>query len=340
MTPAQGRPLKPLSADADPLVAAVAEVLRDLRLRAGLSLRQLSTKCNYSPATLSMAASGKSLPRLEVVEAYVRGCFTELDEDPERVLEEIRGKWIEARRAQDAPRSDAVSGTEPVGARHPVPDTPAGEGETRRTRRSRRSAPMSFADAVEPAEHSHKTSNGGLPSHPTVSAARRERSVKPTVPLRDPGDSVQGLVHQAHLMSNNSSQTALNLCSTPEHFIELLSRLRERSELSFRDLSNRCRQNGYPVSKSTLHDLLRGKELPSTELLHAFLHSCGCDPADWMAWHQTRTRLKIAQLLARPDEHEVIGLLRRDRFSRTAVLSVITFIMLVGQVITAFLLMK
>ncbi|MGW6645368.1 helix-turn-helix domain-containing protein [Streptomyces iakyrus] len=337
MTSAQGRPLKPLSADADPFVAAVAEVLRDLRLRAGLSLRQLSTRCNYSPATLSMAASGKSLPRLEVVEAYVKGCFTEVDEDAERVLGEIRRKWLEARRALDAPRPDASNGSEPVDARHPAPDAPAREAEARRTRRSRRSSPMSFADAVEPAEPSHRPSSGGPPpSRPAIPAARRNGPVQSAVPLRDPGDSVRGLVHQAHLMSNDPSQIALNLCSTPEHFIELLSRLRERSDLSFRDLSNRCRHNGYPVSKSTLHDLLSGRELPSTELLHAFLHSCGCDPADWMAWHQTR--LKIAQLLARPNEHGVLGLLRRDRFSRTAVLSVITFIMLVGQIIVTFLL--
>ncbi|MDX5564571.1 hypothetical protein PYK79_16125 [Streptomyces sp. ID05-04B] len=77
-----------------------------------------------------------------------------------------------------------------------------------------------------------------------------------------------------------------------------------------------------------LHDLLKPQELTSTELLHAFLHSYGCDADDWTVWHQTRTRLKIAQLLNRP--RQPLGLLRRDRFIRTAATTLLTLILLVA----------
>ncbi|MGW1271569.1 hypothetical protein [Streptomyces sp. NPDC002491] len=79
-----------------------------------------------------------------------------------------------------------------------------------------------------------------------------------------------------------------------------------------------------------LHDLLKAQESTSAELLHAFLHSYGCDADDWTAWHQIRTRLrlKIARLLNRP--RRPLGLLRRDRFIRTAAATLLTLILLVA----------
>ncbi|MFJ1610221.1 helix-turn-helix transcriptional regulator [Streptomyces sp. NPDC088253] len=333
MNSAQGRPLKPLSADADPYVAAVAEALRDLRLRSGLPLRQLAARCNYSPATLSMAASGKSLPRFEVVEAYVRGCLAQTDADLDGELAHFKALWRQAEEGRKTQRENVPADAEPGSVRRP-------STERRNARHTRRSSPMAFADAVVRPDGGHQVRGpkAHSPSSPSVPSPRRkDGSLHAAMPLPDPGESVEGLVRQARLMSSDPSQTALNLCSTPEHFIELLSRMRESNGLSFRDLSNRCRSNGYPVSKSTLHDLLNGKELPSTELLHAFLHSCGCDPGNWMAWHQTRTRLKIAQLLSRTEEHYVIGLIRRDRFSRTAIIGTFVFMTLLAQVVVALL---
>ncbi|KUO09239.1 hypothetical protein AQJ58_24775 [Streptomyces sp. DSM 15324] len=49
-----------------------------------------------------------------------------------------------------------------------------------------------------------------------------------------------------------------------------------------------------------------------------------------MACHQTRTRLKIAQLLTRDDPP--LGLLRRDRFTRSAALSLFSLVLLIAQV--------
>ncbi|MCK8438769.1 helix-turn-helix domain-containing protein [Streptomyces sp. D2-8] len=339
MNPAQGRPLKPLSAETDPRIAAVAEALRDLRLRAGLSLRQLAVKCNYSPATLSIAASGKSLPRWEVVEAYVRGCTSDEDEQIR-----IRNLWNQAHAVQEGARrapnpapSEANNGRD--GVRRPAHEATAHEPDNRRAWRTRRPAGSSFADAVtQPARDRGPAPDASASPRSPVPPARRAGVPQATVRLRDPGDSLPKLVHQAHLISNNSAYTALDLCSTPEHFIELLERLRHTNGLSLRELSDRCKRYGYPVSKSTLHDLLKGQELPSTELLHAFLHSCGCDADDWMAWHQTRTRLKIAQLLTRTNQP--LGLLRRDRFTRTAALTLLTLILLIAQVIVTLTLTK
>ncbi|MEU2587334.1 hypothetical protein ABZ612_31350 [Streptomyces avermitilis] len=57
-----------------------------------------------------------------------------------------------------------------------------------------------------------------------------------------------------------------------------------------------------------------------------------------MAWHQTRTRLKIAQLLTRTNQP--LSLLRRDRFTRTAALSLLTLTVLIAQVIVTLTLAK
>lgn len=320
MNSAQGRPLKPLSDETDPRIAAVAKALRGLRSRAGLSLRELGAKCNYSPATLSIAASGKSLPSWEVVEAYVKGCGGKEDE-----LTRIRNVWNQA-------NADPRAG-------HQKPAPSRANRARGGTRRAHRSPGTSFADVVtQPERDRGPASNTPAPARTPVPTARRTGTPQATVRLRDPGDSLPQLVHQAHLISNNSAYTALDLCSTPQHFIELLERLRTTSGLSLRELSNRCKLNSYPVSKSTLHDLLKGRELPSTDLLHAFLHSCGCDAEDWMAWHQTRTRLKIAQLLTQTNRP--FTLLRRDRFTRTAALSLLMLIVLITQVIVTLTLSK
>lgn len=51
-----------------------AHDLRELRARTGLTYRALSHKARYSPSALSAAASGDSLPTLDVMQAYVAAC--------------------------------------------------------------------------------------------------------------------------------------------------------------------------------------------------------------------------------------------------------------------------
>ena len=71
------------------MVCKVAQMLRDARAGAGSpSYRVLGKKSGYSAATLSKAAAGQSLPRLEVVLAFVAAC----DGDCDR----MRLCWIDA----------------------------------------------------------------------------------------------------------------------------------------------------------------------------------------------------------------------------------------------------
>ncbi len=74
-----------------PVVADFAQELRTLRLRAGNpSYRVLAARTHFAPSTLSTAASGDSLPSLQVTLAYVRAC---------RGNEEIwRQRWTETSR--------------------------------------------------------------------------------------------------------------------------------------------------------------------------------------------------------------------------------------------------
>ncbi|MFF4249079.1 helix-turn-helix transcriptional regulator [Streptomyces sp. NPDC001822] len=332
MSSAQGRPQKPLPAEGDPRVAAVAETLRGLRHRAGLSLRRLSLVCNYSAATLSNAASGKALPRWEVIEAYARGCSaTPADLQRLRTLWERATAPTESGAGAEDNEPSPTAGDRLRPAKTPSrtsEDDPTGVRRSWRPRKPHASPELSFADAVATPDEA----SGRPPAPHTVPSQQRIGSPRPVMKLRDPGDSLAGVVQQAHMISS-SNHPALQYCSTPKHFIDLMEKLRTTNGLSLRELSDQCKKNGYAVSKSTLHDLLNGRELPSTELLHAFLHACGSDPNDWMAWHQTRTRLKIAQLLNRRQEPRHVRMLSRDRFTRTAALSLLMLILIAAQVV-------
>ncbi|MGW8988324.1 helix-turn-helix domain-containing protein [Streptomyces zhihengii] len=320
---AQGRPQKPIAADADPRVAALAEALRSLRQRAGLSLRELAAHTHYSAATLSNAASGRNLPHWGLVQVYARGCSASAND-----VQRLRLLWESASAAKEDRTGTSAT---------PRSATP--ESDTPRHWLGRRppSVPteLSFADVVSPDKPAHQPT---APPPRLAPAQGRRPAPAPQreLPPHDPGDSLPGLVRQARRMST-SAHPGLELCTTPKHFIDLMENLRQTSGLSLRDLSNRCKHRGYAVSKSTLHDLLNGRELPSTEVLHAFLHATGSDPDDWMTWHQTRTRLKIAQLLNDPKARTTVGMMSRDRFTRSATLTAITALLITAQIILAFL---
>jgi len=83
----RGRPELSVDADAGP-VAKFACDLRALRKAAGSpSYRELAKKANYSATVLSRAASGKELPSLSAVIAYVAACGGDADE--------WRNRWLE-----------------------------------------------------------------------------------------------------------------------------------------------------------------------------------------------------------------------------------------------------
>ncbi|MER7828045.1 helix-turn-helix transcriptional regulator [Streptomyces sp. NPDC096097] len=68
------RPEKEIPSEALLEVAELARALRELRHRSNLTYRELASVSHYSAAALSSAASGRVVPKLEVVEAFVRGC--------------------------------------------------------------------------------------------------------------------------------------------------------------------------------------------------------------------------------------------------------------------------
>ncbi|MFE4873728.1 helix-turn-helix domain-containing protein [Streptomyces sp. NPDC056682] len=68
-----GRPERPIPS-ATSAVGRLAEYLRGERARRGLTYSQLSERAHLSRSTLQRAASGATLPALEVVLAYDRAC--------------------------------------------------------------------------------------------------------------------------------------------------------------------------------------------------------------------------------------------------------------------------
>ncbi|MEV4195887.1 helix-turn-helix domain-containing protein, partial [Streptomyces toxytricini] len=86
----RGRPEQPLDTSV-PALAELARELRGLRAVAGLTLARLSADVNWSKGALSAAASGRSLPRWELVRAWVQAC------DPEANLGLWQARWARAR---------------------------------------------------------------------------------------------------------------------------------------------------------------------------------------------------------------------------------------------------
>ncbi|WP_010312145.1 helix-turn-helix domain-containing protein [Saccharopolyspora spinosa] len=58
-------------------------------------------------------------------------------------------------------------------------------------------------------------------------------------------------------------------------FVTLMRRLKQESQLTYRQLEERAAARGEILARSTLADVLGGKRLPRPELLTAFVHACG-----------------------------------------------------------------
>ena len=96
-------PLDPM----DGLLAAFACGLRKLRQEAGgRSYRELARKAHFSASTLSIAAGGRVMPSLPVVQGFVRACGGE--------VEEWTRRWHELNETLEEPGSQASSPWEPV----------------------------------------------------------------------------------------------------------------------------------------------------------------------------------------------------------------------------------
>jgi transcriptional regulator with XRE-family HTH domain len=351
-TPGTGRPEKPVSAD-HPDTAAVALALRNLRHGAGLTLRELAHHANYSVATLSAAASGSSLPRWEVVHAYARGCAA-----PDQHIEELRLLWEQANAAHQTGRTprNAAQSTAPPQGREPTAPTATSSRKllgVRRPRTTPAPTPTVPCPAAAPAKAT---------THPRRKPARKTATPRPTfaetvvptttptprthppserppaqqfTPPPDPGDSVPALMRQAQTMGtarppdeHGPFATALDLCTTPAQFTELLNELHSRSGLSVQDVHQHSKRARINVSRSSIKAALHGKQLPRTEVLQALLYACCCPSDEWRMWHHTRVRLKLAQLVSNEEAPmSRIKMLRTDPLLRAAVIYPAVFLL-------------
>jgi len=115
-----GRPERSVDVESGP-VARLACDLRALRQAAGTpSYRTLTARANYSATVLSRAASGRELPSLPVLLAYVTACGGDRDEWAAR-WQEVAGQLdggMGARRAADPRGANPAE----LGAKSSVPD--------------------------------------------------------------------------------------------------------------------------------------------------------------------------------------------------------------------------
>ncbi|MGP4004425.1 helix-turn-helix domain-containing protein [Streptomyces sp. 8N706] len=109
-------------------LAALVQRMRKLRAGAGLTIAQLADRCHYSSSSLSVAASGKALPKWEIVEAFVKGC----DPDAEMGLWRT---WWEMAQQSVMEESSAAAPSQAVGEH----DDESPPGRSRFERRNRES---------------------------------------------------------------------------------------------------------------------------------------------------------------------------------------------------------
>jgi transcriptional regulator with XRE-family HTH domain len=266
------RPEKDIPATAPMEVAELARELRTLRRSSGMTYKDLSAKSHYSAAALSTAASGKSVPKWEVVESFVRGCgFT--------------GDLTTWKRLHQ--NAQARAKTEEAAARAKI-----------------RAAETEGADSEKTEERTEQHQPRLLPRRKAVT----EPSVVPAQPdglltlVQQFMDAHMQLdtrlpdeVQRISSLTIDHVHTALALCTTPKDVLTVMRELVADKGLSIGDLERRSRPF-YPISGATFAHVLNGDELPTTEWLNIFLRACGVDQERTLIWHYTVTRIKIANL--------------------------------------------
>lgn len=269
------RPEKDIPATAPMEVAELARELRALRRSSGLTYKELAGKSHYSAAALSTAASGKTVPKWDVVESFVRGCGFTGDITAWTRLYQNAAARAKAEEAAANVKIQAPEGTA-TEADKKVEDR--GEQHQPRIPRPRRK-PAPEPEVVRP------TQPDGL-----LALVQRfmDAHVQLDAHLPDEPQRVSSLtVDHVH--------TALALCTTPEDVLTVMRELVANKGLTIGDLERRSRQF-YPISGATFAHVLNGDELPTTEWLNIFLRACGVDQERTLIWHYTVTRIKIAHL--------------------------------------------
>ncbi|MGW2300141.1 helix-turn-helix domain-containing protein [Streptomyces sp. NPDC001809] len=78
---------------------------------------------------------------------------------------------------------------------------------------------------------------------------------------------------------------------TPAEFLAALQALKERSGLTYRELSSRAEARGDVLPRSTVANMLTRATLPREELLTAFVRACGATPDELTEWRRARKEL-------------------------------------------------
>ncbi|MGW7645491.1 helix-turn-helix domain-containing protein [Streptomyces bobili] len=267
------RPEKDIPATAPMEVAELARELRSLRRSTGLTFKDLAGRSHYSAAALSTAASGRTVPKWEVVESFIRGCGVTGDLTTWKRLHQN----AQARaKTEEAAAKTIVRGAE---ADAPENDKPEDRAEIRHPRILARRKAVTDPQAVLPTRP-----DGLLVLVQQFMDAHMQLDAR----LPDEAQRVSSLtVDHVH--------TALALCTTPKDVLSVMRELVADKGLTIGDLERRSRPF-YPISGATFANVLNGEELPTTEWLNIFLQACGVDQERTLIWHYTVTRIKIAHL--------------------------------------------
>ncbi|MFD5366373.1 helix-turn-helix domain-containing protein [Streptomyces sp. NPDC127103] len=78
---------------------------------------------------------------------------------------------------------------------------------------------------------------------------------------------------------------------TPAEFLAGLQALKDRSGLTYRELSARAEARGDVLPRSTVANMLARATLPREELLTAFVRACGATPDELAEWRTVRREL-------------------------------------------------
>ncbi|MFE5597100.1 helix-turn-helix domain-containing protein [Streptomyces sp. NPDC056549] len=80
---------------------------------------------------------------------------------------------------------------------------------------------------------------------------------------------------------------------SPAEFLARLQTLKDRSGLTYRELSARAEASGDVLPRSTVANMLSRPTLPREELLTAFVRACGVPPDEIEAWRTVRAELAV-----------------------------------------------
>lgn len=260
------RPEKEIPESATMELAELARNLRALRQSSKLTFKQLAGRSHYSAAALSTAASGKSVPKWEVVEAFVRGCGVTGD----------LTAWMQLRdNAQARALADEVAGKATVRPEGGVGD-PSLEERTE-PHQPQRVAPLRKAEPPDQPD--------GL-----LALVQQFMDVHLQMEVRHPSE-----VQRVSSPILDGVHTALALCTTPADVLAVMRQLVAERRLTMGDLEE-LSDRYYRISAATFDHVLNGTELPTTEWLNIFLRSCSIPQERTLIWHYTVTRIKISSI--------------------------------------------